>query len=1202
MTSTRLPSLPRPRGQAAPACPYVGLVPFNEGDESFFFGRNDESDVIVANLMASRLTILYAPSGAGKTSVLRAGVLPRLHRRDEDDEELGIPAPAVAYVSAWSGSPLRTIAGEILRAIPDVGVVDQANTEPPPFSVAWLRDLMRTRDVPSLYLILDQFEEYFFYHPGDLGAAGLPGVLGDLLRRRDLPVQLLLSIREDALAGLDRFKGYVPHLFDNYLRLSHLRREAGREAIEGPLREYNRLVSPDLAMGVEQELVEAVLDEVRTGQVVVGREETLSDSFGSDDRTDIETPYLQLVLSRLWDREREQGSSVMRRATLAELGGAQTIVQRHLDDVMSGLTPEQRDVAAAVFHHLVTASGSKIALTAEDLGAWSNLPTGAVHDLLETLSSGPQRILRPIPPALGSGGSTRYEIFHDVMGAAVVDWRRRYVTERDQEAAERTLVAEREEARAAAQAARRRLRRARFVAASMAVLVFLAFGLAALVYQNSREAEKGRLLSESAREADRNSQLSLAQAVKAYEVKKDEDTREAVLMAAAAPRSQVVAGPSTGDGELTATGMLVTPDRSHVVAYDRSGGVRVVDSDGSEEAQVDVSGLSGTVATAAVAPDASQVALATDRGDVAIVDMETGRHVDFEVEGPPASLFWMPPAGDDLVLLVDATGTARTYDAASGSPVATFPGHVAEVVASADGRNVITSDQDTFTLRVWDARSAQPVAESVPMELPPTFLHSFGSTVVGLLPVTSAEVVVWDWTVGPDPSHRHYLDPGTAGDFVQGSFITSLDVNEEANQFRVASEKEVRAYSLDTGASLGRSPQLDGWILQVSLSQDGRWLATAGTDGLLVWNAYLYRPVRPNYELRAHQGDVAQVEFLSGGDALVSRGEDGTVRLWRIGEATRFVDHMQWVLDVDVSGDGDLLATASRDGKVYVLDPDLSEDPVATAGQGWSNDLSAVLFDPTDSQRLFTLRSDGSTPEAWEWHDDGEVTSPVVLDQAHLRPGAWLTGIAISRDGGTLAAGDSDGAVHLWDAETGTLRGADGLPATGHSTSGVAFDRDGKMLAAATESGLRLQDLTTGRVRELAFPNAATVVFDPSGDFLASVSSDGVVQIWTSDGQARPPLKSRSDAVRSLAFSSDGALLAGGTADGLVQIWDVESRRTVMLTRQHSAWVNDVRFVPGDNSTLISASDDDTVARWSCGACTDPEKTIEDAVRWVHSN
>jgi hypothetical protein len=421
-----------------PECPYVGLVPFDEKDAAYFFGRERESQLIVANLTVSRLTLLYAPSGVGKTSVLRAGVLPQLYRINADSyEDLGVPGAAVAYVSTWHDVPLESIAAAVTDAVSratGVGAVKKAAASAPKLGVSWLREVLHQSMISTVYLILDQFEEYFLYHPMDCGEEGLTAELGRILSTRDLTVHVLLSIREDALADLVRFKGRVPHLFDNYLRLAHLSRSAAKAAIEGPLDRYNRIAPSGHTMSIEPELITTLLDQVRTGHVRAAAEDTAPNKFASnapasDDRGDIETPYLQLVLTRLWHQERATGSASFRKSTLDNLGGAQTIAQTHLDNVMAGLSPAQADVAAAVFQYLITASGVKIALSAEDLTEWAGLPVAAVQDLLETLHSGPQRILRPVPPAVGVAGPLRYEIFHEVMGSAVLDWRRRYVAQ-----------------------------------------------------------------------------------------------------------------------------------------------------------------------------------------------------------------------------------------------------------------------------------------------------------------------------------------------------------------------------------------------------------------------------------------------------------------------------------------------------------------------------------------------------------------------------------------------------------------------------------------------------------------------------------------------------------------------------------------------------------------------------------------------------
>ncbi|MDP9303506.1 MAG: hypothetical protein M3O92_03265, partial [Actinomycetota bacterium] len=202
---------------AAPSSPYKGLAAFDDSavDALFFFGRDRDSEVIAANLMASRVTVLFGPTGVGKTSVLRAGVAYKLR------QEAGVD---VRIHSSWIGDP-----GEAF-----------ADLTP-----------LTGRD---LYLMLDQFEEFFLYHEGDLTFIQ---ELADVIRRPDLRVNVLIGIREDALALLDAFKAVIPNLLSNRLRLENLDRQAGEAAIRGPLERFNELVPVEQRVHLEAALVEA---------------------------------------------------------------------------------------------------------------------------------------------------------------------------------------------------------------------------------------------------------------------------------------------------------------------------------------------------------------------------------------------------------------------------------------------------------------------------------------------------------------------------------------------------------------------------------------------------------------------------------------------------------------------------------------------------------------------------------------------------------------------------------------------------------------------------------------------------------------------------------------------------------------------------------------------------------------------------------
>ena len=214
---------------------------------------------------------------------------------------------------------------------------------------------------------------------------------------------MLLSLRDDELARLGAFKERIPNVFANARRLDRLDRDSARAAILGPLQRRNELGGMQDPWDIEPELLDAVLDETALP--------------AQPER--IEAPYLQLVMQRVWDEEDSRGSRSLRAATLRELGGAEAIVRDHLDRALAALDPAEQDAAARMFEHLVTPSGTKVAHRESDLTAFARVEPSTGHDVLVAL--GRERILRPLDDA----GGARYEIFHDVLGGAVLEWGRR---------------------------------------------------------------------------------------------------------------------------------------------------------------------------------------------------------------------------------------------------------------------------------------------------------------------------------------------------------------------------------------------------------------------------------------------------------------------------------------------------------------------------------------------------------------------------------------------------------------------------------------------------------------------------------------------------------------------------------------------------------------------------------------------------------
>lgn len=453
-----------PTPAAAATTPYKGLQPFTEGDRKYFFGRERDTERIASNLYVVPLTMLYGTSGVGKSSVLQAGVMPRLRAE---------PRVAVVYFNRWQGenfaaalkqqvwqeaaAAARVGAGGGPSAGEALALVGRAlgkKRAPEPGSLTFdelLLGCARGLDL-RLLVIFDQFEEYFLYHPPTPGPGGFDAEFARAVNEEG-GVNFMLSMREEELSKLDRFRHRIPSLMSNLLRLENLDRRSARRAIVRPLKVYKR-EHPGAGKWIEPGLVRAILRQVNPeGLAEAGAQQHAGPSAGLalGGGARIETPFLQLVLTRLWKEEERAGSDRLRLTTLEALGGAANIARTHLDEVMARLDADEREAAASVLRFLVTPSGTKIAQTPSSLPAWADLEPSRVDGALRALSSGQDmRILRRVTVP---GQEDRYELFHDVLGPAILDWRARHVA--DRRAAEAQAEADRQLREAQAESERR---------------------------------------------------------------------------------------------------------------------------------------------------------------------------------------------------------------------------------------------------------------------------------------------------------------------------------------------------------------------------------------------------------------------------------------------------------------------------------------------------------------------------------------------------------------------------------------------------------------------------------------------------------------------------------------------------------------------------------------------------------------------------
>lgn len=332
-----------------PEQPYKLLDYYETEDAKLFFGRREEIGHLSALIHAHRLVVLYGASGVGKTSLLLAGVLPRLMRAELPYETL--------YVRALE-DPAMVIRRAVRRKFPEVDLPEIGTLVD--FLAATTQALGR-----ALLIIFDQFEEFFIRLSAEFRAAFITE-LGEVHDARDVPVKIVLSLREDWLAAVSEIEERIPEVFRTRLRLLPLTRAQATEAITAPVAR--------LGVRYEPLLVERLLDDLS--------------------REGVMPPQLQLVCSALYARRGT--TNLITLEMYRELGQARGVLQAYLAEELQALGRDQV-LAHGLLEELITSQGTKAVRTADDLARSLQVAVESLHPLLERLVM--RRLLRPVESA-----------------------------------------------------------------------------------------------------------------------------------------------------------------------------------------------------------------------------------------------------------------------------------------------------------------------------------------------------------------------------------------------------------------------------------------------------------------------------------------------------------------------------------------------------------------------------------------------------------------------------------------------------------------------------------------------------------------------------------------------------------------------------------------------------------------------------------
>ncbi|MGW1375746.1 nSTAND1 domain-containing NTPase [Streptomyces sp. NPDC002446] len=1163
-------------------CPYRGLASYREQDARWFFGRERSTGALVAQLRAAEktggLVMLVGASGAGKSSLLSAGLVPALQKG------------ALGDASGRDREVLQLVPGsdplaELARQIPGLADVLSGGQEPaaepgtPHFAravraavTAWAR--RETSAAARPVVIVDQFEEAFTLCPDEatrrtfiqlLHAACTPSGPGE-----QAPALVIIGIRADFYEQCLGHPELADALQHRHMVLGPLTAAELREAVTGPAKAVGLELEPGLA--------ELIIREVS------------ADGPGGTHDAGV-LPLLSHALLATWQR-RKAGRLTLSGYRAA--GGIQGAVAATAERAWSGLDPTARTAARLLLLRLVRLGEDTQATrrrgTRRQLADESTDPNktqesleALVHARLVTLDAEAVEITHEA--LLHAWPRLRDWIDEDRNGNLLrqrleEDGRAWEGSDRDPSLLYRGSRLE--QARSWAQsagdtfltrsaveflAASVRLRKrtvliSRGAVAALVVMAMLAVGSAVVAWQQRDDAVFAQVLAEADRVQYTDPSLSAQLDLVAHRRRPDDkDTKNRLISIVNAPLATPLLG-HTGAVYLTS----FSPDGKLLAtaSYDRT--VRlwnVADPARPEPLGKPLTGHRSWVSSAVFGPDGRTLATAGDDGTIRLWDVRDPRH--------PKPL---------------------------GAPLTGHDGTIYLVAFSPDGRSLASAGED-HTVRLWDVAHPDRPKALGSLTGPTAAVRSVAFSPDGrMLAAGGDDDTIRLWNVA-DRRRPKPVDAVLTGhtDLVHsvafspdGRTLASGSADDTVRLWDVSDPR--RATQLGASLTGHTSP-----IWSVAFSPDGNMLAAASADSTAsLWNvsdpAY---PSQVGEPLAGSSGEMYALGFSPDGRTLATGSGDSKVRLWSmptsdmIGRSAAF------------RPDGRVLATAARDGRIRLWNVQTPGRPVSLSkpfmrAEGGQR---AMAFSP-DGRTLAVL-TENRTVHLWNVTDPERPVSsgpPITLRTRFMGPDA----LAYSPDGRTLATAYDDRTVQLWNVGDPSHVVPLGAPLTGHKgyINSLVFSPDGRTLASGSaDATVRLWNTADPRhAAPLGAPLTGhlgpvnALAYSPDGHTLASGSDDDTVRLWNTAHPRKAallgsPLTGHTEAVVSLTFSKDGRTLASGGNDNTVRFWNVtEPARTTPIgqsTSPNAKAGNFLSFSP-QNHMLGVSSGAGTVRLWSLDA------------------
>ena len=1084
----------RAPSRAPASCPFKGLESFDVSDAEYYFGRERLVADIVARLPGTSLLGVIGPSGSGKSSAIRAGLIPSL--------DSGV----LPGSENWTRLVVRP--GE--RPLAALG---RALGTPPatadPVAVALESVAAHSR----LLIVVDQFEEAFTACRDAAERRAFIDALVAPAVRGDARCLVVLGLRADFYGACAAHPQLARQLGENHVLVGAMRADELTRAVEGP--------ALQAGLTVEPELVARLVEETawRPGGL----------------------PLLSTTLLELWQA---RSGDRLTMASYARTGGVQGAVARLAETAYQALSPEEAATARNLLLRLAGDSDAEayvrrqVPLSELDIG--NGEPVRRVLEVLtarrlltvggDSVEVAHEALLREWPRLRGwleddaearrlhshitlaardweQAGRDPAELYRGARLAAALDFaaeRRDALNALEREFLdEARLVSERETLHA--RRMNRRLK-ALLAVAGVAVVAAGAAGIVALDKRGEAEdaavsADAQRLGAQALTEKRVDRALLLARTGVALE---DSPATRGSLLATLTANPPALLGvlPAVDDAEIYSAAVSRAGDR---VAFSDAGGlVRVFELPSRREVGTYRIGL------------AQFVRFSPDGRTLAVGGQEP-------VDEPPGA----------LVDLVDATTLERRRRIVLPPPAQPSIFTVATPAFVGGGRHLLVLQTpigdapQPHALRRIDTRTGRLAGD--PVELPAGSSYALAIADDRAFVTHPDE----DVTLEIDTRRMSVLRRHPAG----GTYVAARP--DGAAVALGSREGAVRVLDLASGRTRLLPGTHRGEVSSLAYAPDGATVVSAGEDGSVRIRGEV------DERLAVHAGTVHALAISPDGGSLFTAGVDGQAFLWDLARADRLVTPIPlekpFVAEEDpsprgsaVSPDGATLAVTNSDGTVDLMDTGTLRRRARL--RDGARPILAAAYTP-DGSALATA-GDGGRVAIWD-------AATLTLRRRFEGLDGWTQTLAFSPDGRRVAAGDYSPAFHVWDTATGRRTHTLEEPVVS-----AAFSPDGRHLAlAVVEKTAQVLDARTGTLvadlKAAAIPRS--VAFSPDGRLLFVGLYNGAGQFFTTRDW-RPsgaPIRAQSQRLTESHFTRDGRTLVTASADGTVSLWDVAGRRPI---------------------------------------------------------